>query len=129
MPLLCVDGVLRDSSGRVLLVKRSNEPLKNHWWVPGGRVLKGETLQRAFRRKMHEELGLRVKKMHCLGYYEAVDMHHGGIDSNGGRLHSVSVVFESVVDGANVTLDSQSSDWGYFKQLPTRFKIQAFAAA
>jgi len=47
MPLLCVDAVLRNASGQVLLVKRNNEPLKNRWWVPGGRVLKGETVRQA----------------------------------------------------------------------------------
>ena len=126
MPLLCVDGVIRNSAGQALLVKRSNEPLRNRWWVPGGRVLKGETLERAFRRKMREELGITIGDFHCLGYFEAVGMRHTGIDSYGGKLHSLSIVFEAHVDGADVTLDSQSSDWGFFDKLPAQFNIQRF---
>ena len=126
MPLLCVDGVIRNSAGQALLVKRSNEPLRNRWWVPGGRVLKGETLERAFRRKMHEELGIRVKDFHCVGYFEAVDMRHREINSHGGKLHSLSIVFESHINNADVTLDSQSSDWGYFEKLPARFNLRPF---
>jgi len=126
MPLLCVDGVIRNSSNQVLLVKRSNEPLKNHWWVPGGRVHKGETLEYAFRRKMREELGIKVGHVHRLGFYEAVNLRHVGIKPNGGCLHSVSIVFQACVDVTEVVLDAQSSDWGYFDDLPTRFKIQPF---
>ena len=126
MPLLCVDGVIRNSRGEVLLVKRNNEPLKNRWWVPGGRVLKGETLERAFRRKMREELGVRVGALRRLGYFEAAKMPHPGIGAYGGRLHSVSIIFEAHMDLTEVALDSQSSDWGYFEQLPAQFKIQSF---
>ena len=126
MPLLCVDAVIRNSAGKVLLVKRKNEPLKNHWWVPGGRVLKGESIERAFRRKMREELGVRLGKVRCIGYYEAVDMRHAGLREHGGRLHSFSMVFEALLDATNIVLDSQSTDWGYFEKLPTRFAVQHF---
>jgi colanic acid biosynthesis protein WcaH len=126
MPLLCVDAVIKNSAGKVLLVKRKNEPLKNYWWVPGGRVLKGETLDQTFHRKMREELGIRVKQLRCVGYYEAVNMPHVGIAAHGGRLHSLSIVFEARCDANEVSLDSQSSDWGYFDKLPLRFKVRPF---
>lgn len=126
MPLLCVDGVIRNSSDRVLLVKRSNEPLKGRWWVPGGRVLKGESLEQAFRRKMRQELGLKVADVYCIGYFEATTMRHLGLGPRGGQLHSLSMVFEARTDATGVTLDSQSSDWGFFPKLPSRFKIRTF---
>lgn len=126
MPLLCVDGVIRNSADQVLLVKRSNEPLKGRWWVPGGRVLKGESLEKAFRRKMREELGVRIRDLRCIGYFEATRMRHRELGARGGRLHSLSIVFEARTDVTGVTLDSQSSDWGYFAKLPSQFKIQAF---
>jgi len=126
MPLLCVDGVIRNPSGQILLVKRRNEPLKNSWWVPGGRVLKGESVDRAFRRKMLEELGIRVRKFLCIGYCEASSVRHLGIESEGGRLHTLSIVLETRFESTNVILDSQSSDWGFFDKLPTRFVIRTF---
>ena len=122
MPLLCVDGVLRNASGKFLLVKRINEPLKGRWWVPGGRVLKGEKILTAFHRKMREELGIDVLEPRYIGLFESTRMRHSGVD--GGYLHSLSVVIEAQVDCTSVQLDSQSSAWGFFNKLPALFKIQ-----
>jgi colanic acid biosynthesis protein WcaH len=57
MPIACVD-VAVVYNGCVLLVRREDAPAKGEWWVPGGRVLKGETLRETARRKAREEVGL-----------------------------------------------------------------------
>jgi colanic acid biosynthesis protein WcaH len=57
IPIACVDIVII-SNGCALLVKRKEPPAKNQWWIPGGRVLKGETLRDAARRKALEEVGI-----------------------------------------------------------------------
>lgn len=57
MPIACVDVVIPLPQG-VLLVWRNNEPAKGQWWLPGGRVLKGETLAECAARKAQEEVGL-----------------------------------------------------------------------
>jgi ADP-ribose pyrophosphatase YjhB (NUDIX family) len=41
-----------------LLVLRSSEPVKGVWWLPGGRLLKGESFFVAAKRKAQEETGL-----------------------------------------------------------------------
>jgi hypothetical protein len=41
-----------------LLVLRSSEPVKGVWWLPGGRLLKGETFFAAATRKAQQETGL-----------------------------------------------------------------------
>lgn len=46
--------------GRLLLIKRGNEPGKGLWAVPGGKVRIGETLKAAARREAAEETGLDV---------------------------------------------------------------------
>lgn len=46
--------------GRVLLVRRANEPGAGLWSVPGGSVDPGETLQEAAAREALEEAGLEV---------------------------------------------------------------------
>lgn len=57
LPLACVDVVIvRD--GCALLVCRASAPAKGQWWLPGGRVLKGETLKQAAWRKAKEEVSL-----------------------------------------------------------------------
>jgi colanic acid biosynthesis protein WcaH len=56
-PLVSIDLVVRDRDGRVLVGRRVNEPAKGTWFVPGGRIWKGETLDAAFERIAGAELG------------------------------------------------------------------------
>ncbi len=39
-------------------MKRNNQPAKDQWFTPGGRILLGETLEEAVQRVLHEETGL-----------------------------------------------------------------------
>jgi colanic acid biosynthesis protein WcaH len=57
-PLVCIDLIVNDGNRRVLLGLRRNAPAIDTWFVPGGRIRKGETLDGAFRRVVHEELGI-----------------------------------------------------------------------
>lgn len=123
VPILCVDGIILHK-GRFLLVKRKNEPLKGKWWVPGGRMFKGETLESAFKRKMKEEIGLEVKIVCRLGYYEEVfDKNELEIPS----VHTISVVFVAMPLKGKVKLDEQSSDYKWAHELPEDFKEQVFS--
>jgi ADP-ribose pyrophosphatase YjhB (NUDIX family) len=56
----CVGAVIRDSDGRLLLVKRGHQPERGRWSVPGGRVEPGESDQEAVIREIREETGLLV---------------------------------------------------------------------
>ncbi|MFC5993986.1 NUDIX hydrolase [Pseudonocardia hispaniensis] len=57
----CVGAIVRDRSGRLLLVQRANEPGAGLWAVPGGRVEPGETDHAAVVRETAEETGLTVR--------------------------------------------------------------------
>jgi 8-oxo-dGTP diphosphatase len=57
----CVGGIVHDRSGRLLLIRRGQEPSRGLWSVPGGRVEPGETLAEAVEREVLEETGLRVR--------------------------------------------------------------------
>jgi len=59
-PLISIDLVIRNSKDELLLGKRINRPAKGKWFVPGGRILKDETIQEAFSRLTSEELGLTI---------------------------------------------------------------------
>jgi hypothetical protein len=52
-----------------LLVQRATEPVKGVWWLPGGRIYKGETFFDAAIRKTKEETGLKGKPIQILGFY------------------------------------------------------------
>jgi len=125
LPILCVDVAVHNSRGEYLLVQRANEPLKGQWWVVGGRVLKGETLEQAAIRKVKEEVGLKVSLAEPIGYYEdAFETNPFGLSK---PLHSVSIVFSTVIDDRQqIKLDRQSSGWRYSNELPARFCIKGF---
>ena len=56
-PLISVDFLLMQG-GEVLLGLRNNRPARNFWFVPGGRILKGETIKQAILRVAEKELGI-----------------------------------------------------------------------
>lgn len=125
LPILCVDVVVRNPKNEYLLVKRANEPLKGHWWVIGGRVFRGETMEQAAIRKVKEEASLDVTNLELIGYYEET-FRENPFGTDGG-IHTVSIVFTTVVDQSQrVELDSQGSDWKYSKQLPSNFIVKSF---
>lgn len=57
----CAGAVVRDGEGRVLLVRRANEPGRGLWSIPGGRVEEGESAREAAAREVREETGLDVE--------------------------------------------------------------------
>lgn len=70
MGTLAVSAVVRDSTGRYLLVLRSDAPERGRWTLPGGKVETGETLREALVREVGEETGLRVRVIAELGVVE-----------------------------------------------------------
>jgi colanic acid biosynthesis protein WcaH len=58
VPLVSIDLLVRDAQGRYLLGLRTNPPACGSWFVPGGRIRKGEALEHALRRLAAEELAM-----------------------------------------------------------------------
>jgi len=71
-PLVSIDVIVRRGDGRVLLGRRTNEPAKDFWFVPGGRIYKNERLEAAFRRICEAELGkpFAIGEAKFLGVFE-----------------------------------------------------------
>jgi 8-oxo-dGTP diphosphatase len=68
-PLLTTDCVMFDRDGRVLLIRRKNEPFKGAYALPGGFVDIGETVEAACRREVLEEVGVTVSALQLVGVY------------------------------------------------------------
>lgn len=71
-PLVSIDLIIRNTQNEVLLGLRNNEPAKDYWFVPGGRICKGERLAQAFERVSEEEVGekLRIQNARFIGVFE-----------------------------------------------------------
>jgi colanic acid biosynthesis protein WcaH len=59
-PIVSIDLIVYNPRGEVLLGWRNNRPAAGCWFVPGGRVLKGERLADAVARVARDELGLEL---------------------------------------------------------------------
>ena len=105
-PLLTTDCVVRDSAGRVLLIRRKNEPFKGAYALPGGFVDIGETTEAACRREVLEETGLRVDDLQLIGVYSE--------PSRDPRGHTVSVAYTTRLGEAprpEAGSDAEAAEW------------------
>ncbi len=66
----CVGAIIKDQAGRLLLIRRRNEPGAGLWSVPGGRIEPSETDQQAVVREVLEETSLAVTCGPLLGAVE-----------------------------------------------------------
>lgn len=73
-PLVSIDLIIENPAGQILLGKRNNKPAKGYWFVPGGRIIKNETIEKAFQRISSTELGatMKIQQASFKGVYE----HH-----------------------------------------------------
>lgn len=84
-PALTTDCVIRDPDGRVLLIRRGNDPFKGQFALPGGFVDIGETVEAACRREVREEVGIDIGDLALVGVYS-----DPGRDPRG---HTVSIAY------------------------------------
>ncbi|MFC5287326.1 NUDIX hydrolase [Actinokineospora guangxiensis] len=90
----CVGGVVRDDSGRVLLIRRAHEPGSGLWSLPGGKVESGETDAEALSRELREETGLSATVGAFIGAVErpapsgVFDIHDYACSVTGGELRA-----------------------------------------
>ena len=108
VPIVSVDLVISHDGG-VLLGRRTNEPAKGYWFVPGGRVYKGETRREAAHRVAREELGVEVEIVESLGpfehRYDTADVP--GVDS---KHYLANGYVVEIVDGEAVVDSGLESD-------------------
>jgi 8-oxo-dGTP diphosphatase len=105
----CVGALAYDPNGRLLLVKRGNNPGRGLWSVPGGRVEPGEDDAAALVREMAEETGLVVEPGALVGRMRR------------GRYHIADyrcVVVGGALRAGDDALDVRWCDAAAFAELP-----------
>jgi 8-oxo-dGTP diphosphatase len=86
VPVDVAVGVLIDAQGRFLLTSRpEGKVYAGYWEFPGGKLERGETVEQALRRELHEEIGITIG--HAEPWkVELVDYPHARV-----RLHFCKV--------------------------------------
>ncbi|ORT47974.1 NUDIX domain-containing protein [Frankia sp. KB5] len=112
VPRLCVEVVIRDPSG-VLLVRRDIDPCRGQWHLPGGTVLFGESLPAAVVRVAERELGVIVTVGDLLGYIE-----YPHVQAAGYRGWPVGIAFAAFIVGGRLVGSDEGRLTGYFNEIP-----------
>ncbi len=102
-PLVGVGAVIIED-GRILLVKRANEPNKGKWSVPGGLVRVGESLIDALKREIQEEIGVEIEVDDVACVSEEI-FRNGRV-----RFHYVIIDFFARITKGNVRPGSDAAE-------------------
>ena len=111
-PLVSIDLIIENSKGQVLVGMRNNEPAKGFWFVPGGRILKNETIADAFERVIKAELGIDADYARA----EFIGAFNHMYDTNfaqqqGFGTHYVVLAYRiKLNDEVDITADDQHSE-------------------
>ena len=100
--IISVDLIIHGSEREVLVGRRKNAPAKNSWFVPGGRVYKYETMEKAIERISEEELGFKLFKsnMEHVGVYDHI-YPDNFVDGDHGT-HYLAHGFRAFVDKSQI---------------------------
>lgn len=127
-PLIAIDLVVLNEHGHVLLGERLNRPAQGFWFTPGGRVRKNESLDTAFRRISHSELGVELPMTN--GAFRGVYEHfyhdsYFSADERGSGTHYVVLAYTLVL--GNSTLEDlpreQHADYRWVNVHETSLRV------
>ncbi len=114
-PAVTVDVILisKSSPQKILLIKRKNDPFKNHWAFPGGFLDMDEDLETAAIRELKEETLVDIEKLLQFKTY--------GSPGRDPRGRTISVVFYAELDeikNARAADDACDAQWFPISQTP-----------
>jgi len=115
IPIPSVD-LLVKCSGGILLGKRTNRPAKGEWFVPGGRIQKGEPQQEAVHRIAEEELGVEITIEQSLGTYD--HFYDSSDVPEGGGKHYIAHAYSVSASDCRINGDDQHAEFKVFEDVP-----------
>ncbi len=102
---LTVDAII-PYEGKIVLIKRVNEPFKGYYALPGGIVEYGESVEEAVIREVEEETGLKCEIYKLVGVYSDPKRDPRG--------HYVSVCFIVLPKGGELKAGSDAKEVALF---------------
>jgi len=126
IPIVCVDVVLRVDGGGYFLVQRASEPLKNEWWVVGGRKHLGEAANRILRQEIGDVASfIEIDERPVGVYLDAFEK--SSFSSHLYETVSLLVVgYINRKDLNSIAIDKSILGWKVAPDLPTRLNNKSF---
>ncbi|WP_441003649.1 GDP-mannose mannosyl hydrolase [Pseudocolwellia agarivorans] len=116
-PLVSIDLVVKNKHGQALLGERLNKPAKGYWFVPGGRILKDESMADAFKRLTKEELGqaFSINQTELLGPFD--HFYSDNVFGDEFSTHYVAIAYVLTLDTdlEELPLDVQHGSYKWFE--------------
>jgi ADP-ribose pyrophosphatase YjhB (NUDIX family) len=107
-PRLCLDLIIKQGN-LICLGRRSHDPFKGKWSLPGGRLLVGENIKDGINRIAQKELSIDVVNPNFVGY---IDYQ---IEKDPYIRHSISLVFYCEAKGfIKFSPNSNFDDFHYY---------------
>ena len=103
---MTVDIFIFNESNEFILIKRKNDPFKDHWALPGGFVDYGETTEHAAVREAKEETSIDVELIRQFHVYSDPERDP--------RRHTVSVVYLARGNFGDAKADDDAKDIGVY---------------
>lgn len=100
---------------KVLLIKRSNEPFKDYWALPGGALYNNENINDGLKRELREKTGIENIKLDMVNVYGKLDRSP--------VMRMVAISYMGVIDSNRVnilkeTLKTSNADWFNINDIP-----------
>lgn len=116
-PLVSIDLVVKNKHGQALLGQRLNKPAKDFWFVPGGRILKDESMASAFKRLTLEELGqeFTIEQAELLGPFD--HFYKDNVFGDDFTTHYVAIAYVLTLDTElnQLPLNVQHNSYQWFE--------------
>jgi colanic acid biosynthesis protein WcaH len=97
---------------------RKNEPAKDTWWFPGGRVFKNETLEETIIRKLKEEVNIENFSIYKQLTITETDFETGPRNI---PVHTINVTFLINSFEGDISIDDTHSDYQWFSEKQNNF--------
>lgn len=91
-PLVSIDFIIKYND-MFLLGKRNNEPAKNYYFVPGGRIFKNEKLEEACKRLSKKELGIIINFNQLEFLTNTQHIYNNNVFDNNFNTHYVCLAY------------------------------------
>lgn len=116
-PAVTVDAAvfrIYNNEPQILLIKRANAPFQGMWAIPGGFIEMDETLDKAAKRELEEETGLKDISLKQYGVY--------GEPNRDPRHRTISIAFAGILPDNKITAkaadDAAEFHWFHVDHLP-----------
>ena len=103
---MTVDIFIYNENHEFILIKRKNDPFKDHWALPGGFVDYGEKTEDAAIREAKEETSIDIESVKLFNVYSDPNRDP--------RRHTVSIVYLAHGNFDDAKADDDAKDIGVF---------------